>query len=216
MIKAGFSAPHPRVWRGFTMVEIMIALAVFAIAFMGLFSLMWHSMRTKREAREDIMAVTAANNQLERVLSADFASVFATYNDVEFSIPSQDHRPWRPAMQPGELHWRDATQQWTDNAGQQLNQGRIIFPNADPEFADTINEGVTPASISSDPNDPVRRAYEELGCPRDLNGDGDAEDQISANDPSLKLLPVVLHVEWEDLNGRHHERVLRMLLGPRR
>ena len=66
--------------RGFSMVELMFALAVIAIALMGIFSVILHTMRTKEAMRELEYAKEAAAAKMEEIKAQDFDEIPTKYS----------------------------------------------------------------------------------------------------------------------------------------
>jgi len=90
-----------------------------------------------------------------------------------------------------------------------------------PGAADTFQvQGLAPVEgevavgrivIGTDETDTDREIGADLGLPRDLNGDGDAEDaDVSAG---ARLLPVVLTLRWTGENGAHQLRHAFYVMG---
>lgn len=69
--------------RGVSLVELMIALAVIAIALLGMVGVVLHTISIKEANREQQLAKTAATRQLETVKLAgktNYDTVVLTYN----------------------------------------------------------------------------------------------------------------------------------------
>jgi general secretion pathway protein I len=62
----------PTIWsRGFTLIEVLIALAVFAISAMAVMSQVGNSISQLQKLKEKNAAAIVAENQLNRIRSAD-------------------------------------------------------------------------------------------------------------------------------------------------
>ena len=75
---------------GVSLLELMIALSVIAIALLGIVGVLLQTLSVKEANREQQSAKTAATRRLEIVRTAaqsDFATVAATYAGSTFSVP---------------------------------------------------------------------------------------------------------------------------------
>ncbi len=75
--------------RGVSLVELMIALAVIAIALLGIVGVFLNTLSVKEANREQQIAKTAATRRLEEIRTAaqtDFGTVATTYANTTFSI----------------------------------------------------------------------------------------------------------------------------------
>jgi type IV pilus assembly protein PilV len=57
---------------GFTIIEVMIAISIFAIGFLAISSLQFSASRNNRTASEITMAVTIATDRIERLMALSF------------------------------------------------------------------------------------------------------------------------------------------------
>jgi prepilin-type N-terminal cleavage/methylation domain-containing protein len=160
---------------GFSIVELMIAVVVLAIAVCGLSSSILSSMVLNRVNRETTVAQQAAREMLEQIHGEEFGQAFFAFNatvgdygglDVErgpgFAVPGLDVRTGDP-----------------DGLA-----GRVVFPTIDVLGAEQLREDVVDAA---------------LGLPRDLDGDGViGTDDVSGD---YILLPVRIVVEWRGVRG---------------
>jgi prepilin-type N-terminal cleavage/methylation domain-containing protein len=65
---------------GFTLVEVVISLAILAIAFFGLISVITYTTRMNMSTKERMLAMRAAEKKIEQMLSAgDFDSIYTTF-----------------------------------------------------------------------------------------------------------------------------------------
>jgi hypothetical protein len=137
-----------------------------------------------RQNHETEIARRAAENQIEALRNATFATVFATYD----SDPSDD--PNGAGTAAGNLF---TVVGLTPRAGAPGGKcGRILFPSAGP----SLRENVADAS---------------LGMPRDLNADGvvDAGDHFA----DYRVLPVRVRVEWAGKSGPRALELTTLLTG---
>lgn len=165
---------------GFSLLEIVIALAVMAVALLGLASFISSSGQVEKENGNRSLAYNAARRMLEEMRSTTFADVFSTYKSGEtkntFFVDGLPAGPW--------------TGQWNNPVTGALQdrtdvQGRIFFPVG------------TDGNLSENPAaDPLLAT--ELGMPKDLNRDGDTSDTGLT---SYAILPVKIVVTWRSTNG---------------
>jgi len=65
---------------GFTLVEVVISLAILAIAFFGLISVITYTTRMNMSTKERMLAMRAAEKKIEQMLSSsDFDSIYTTF-----------------------------------------------------------------------------------------------------------------------------------------
>jgi len=100
--------------RGMTLVEIIIALAVIAVAILGAVSLVSFSMGQDHEAKERMQAMDAAKSVMERIQEASYDNIFTNFNGFAFDV--------------GMLLPPDG-----DADGR---VGRVVVNNSDPELLD--------------------------------------------------------------------------------
>ncbi|HOE27335.1 MAG: prepilin-type N-terminal cleavage/methylation domain-containing protein [Candidatus Aureabacteria bacterium] len=74
--------------RGMTLMEVLIAIVLVAVAFGGLATAVTWSIQTIRASRESAAALQAAQQEIERMRNASFASV-APHT---FAVPSLRNR----------------------------------------------------------------------------------------------------------------------------
>lgn len=75
--------------KGVSLVELMIALAVIAIALLGIVGVILHTISLKEANREQQIAKTAATRQLETIKLAgktNYDTVALTYNGSTFAV----------------------------------------------------------------------------------------------------------------------------------
>lgn len=70
---------------GFSLIEVIFAVSVIAIAVIGILSVMVVSVKHQKAARETDLASNAAREQIERVRGTTFASIAPTFG------PPNDH-----------------------------------------------------------------------------------------------------------------------------
>jgi type II secretory pathway pseudopilin PulG len=161
-----------RARRGFTMVELAIAMSMLMIGLVSAASATMRMQHLRKQNRERVVAQNALRSMGERIHAQ-------AYRD------SLDH-----------------PDTWAQNVLDAFGPGgtlKGVFdveflspPSEDQEFPGTIqvivDETTTDTALGMD-----------LGMPRDLNGDGDAADlDVSAD---ACILPVVLRIEWKGQQG---------------
>jgi prepilin-type N-terminal cleavage/methylation domain-containing protein len=75
--------------KGVSLVELMIALAVIAIALLGIVGVLLHTISVKESNREQQLAKTAATRQLETIRTAaktNFDQISITFNNLTFPV----------------------------------------------------------------------------------------------------------------------------------
>lgn len=72
--------------RGYSLLEVVVALAVVSIGVIGVLGAVLHSMRAQQAARERITAQNAAKSKIEEITGSDFASVVSTYSGTGFTV----------------------------------------------------------------------------------------------------------------------------------
>lgn len=67
---------------GFTLVEVVIAMAILAIAFFGMVSVVTYTSRMNAGTRERVLAMRAAERKIEQMLAnTDLGSLFTNFSD---------------------------------------------------------------------------------------------------------------------------------------
>lgn len=168
--------------RGFTLIEVMVALLVLTVAVQILSSTVTASISYSRVKRERGAAVIAATNVIEEMHAIPFYDLFATYN----ADPSDD--PFGPGTAPGSVFEVDELEP-VDGV---TPVGRIEFP--------TDAAGILRETVVDD----------RMGTPRDLNGDMLINGQDCRAD--YLVLPVVVTVEWKSKLGERRFEVATMLM----
>ena len=78
---------------GFTLMEVMVAVCVLAIASAVFFVAYWNNVRINTSTQHDEICLTAARSQLENIRAAGFSAVMAkynTYNGMGFAVEGLD------------------------------------------------------------------------------------------------------------------------------
>lgn len=179
-------APFPisrRRDRGISMVEIMIALVVIAVALLALVSLMTSAGSIQDDSRERTLAYNAARQKIEEMRNlTELATIYTTYNSAQTAnrFRVDDIPVGRGPMRPSTT---------TPTLPQIPAQGQIFFPEETPGAG--IKEDLTTNGILK----------KQFSLPKDLNQSGaiDAGVIPAAN---LTLLPVMVRIEWRTAGGK--------------
>ncbi len=157
--------------RGFTLLELMLAMVVLTIAIGGITVSLWHTGALMRTNRETGSALDAAHSVLETMHAAEFSEVFARYNAIGADDPAL-------GLSPGNLFSvTGLTAQAADADG---FVGSVLFPGDGIELReDTVDR--------------------DLGMPRDLNGDGQIDSVNHAD--NYQVLPLRVQIEWVGAGG---------------
>ncbi len=76
--------------KGFTLVEIVVALGILVVAIIGLVSVIAHTTRHNAVNRENQTAMRAAEKKIEEMVNSSFATVFTTFSATgaaTFDVP---------------------------------------------------------------------------------------------------------------------------------
>ena len=76
---------------GFSLLEVVIALAIIAIALLGIVSTFVHSINMGESEREQQIAKQAASKKIEEIRTATFDTLYATYNGDTFAVDKLVH-----------------------------------------------------------------------------------------------------------------------------
>jgi len=181
------SARPARGRAGFSLVEVLIAAVILAVAITGISGSILSAMALNRVNRDTALAQQAARRAMEELSGVPFAEVFACYNanagdDLGLTVPARG-----PNFAVAGLDVQDG-----DADG---FCGRVLFPTTTVAGWEQLREDVADAG---------------LGMPRDLNGDGNPPDGLDhAND--YVLLPVRVRVEWRGVSGPRQIELESML-----
>lgn len=67
---------------GFTLIEILIAITIFAIGILGATSMQIMSLQTNAKANRKTEALAVASEQMETLINQDYADIDSSQNDV--------------------------------------------------------------------------------------------------------------------------------------
>jgi type II secretory pathway pseudopilin PulG len=176
---------------GFTIIELMLVIAVLMVALLLLSQSLGAAMRLTNSNRETALAADGAQEMLEILQGVeDFSQLFALYN------ANVDDDPGLPGSAPGSnfaVRGLDPVPGDVDGF-----VGEILFP-AEFGVADLeLHEFILDQELSDD-----------LGLPRDLNGDGALDGDDHSGD--YQLLPVSVRLRWTGATGVREFKIQTLL-----
>lgn len=195
--------PKKRRSRGMTLVEVVIALAILAMAFFGMVSVITYTSRMNASTRERMIAMRAAERKIEQMLACtNFDDIFNTFS------AQTEGNGWETIYD-------------IDSAG----QPHEAFKAVDPDVAQrTTATGYVYPRLPLMPEDYNKRAHlfvrfplnaggtglSEVGAGTfmemadanlDLNKSGVAGDSSNLVVADCSLLPVSVEVYWRGIVG---------------
>jgi len=197
---------RPRKSLGFTLMEVVIALAILAIALFGSISVITYTTRMNMASRERMIAMRAAEKKIEQMLSC--ASLTEIYN--KFSDQSEGYgwemvdglEPVDPAPippPPGVL---------TPYPTGLTNRRPVLFVrfplNSTGTAITEVGSGAFMGCYQVDSKGKIVVDGTGKGTPidQDFDGNNKSTDEILiANLGALKLLPVTIEVYWKGSTG---------------
>lgn len=170
---------------GLSLVEIVVAMSVLMIAAMGFVQSMGSSAKLSGSSRERGLAIEAARDKLEEIQDQVFQDVFRLYD------ANPDNDPGGVGTAPGASFVVEGLSAMPDDPDGLV--GEVVFPTVGFELIEDVER-------------------QELGMPRDLNGDDDIDGVDHSGD--YLILPVIVRVEWRGFAGGERFQ-LRTILGER-
>jgi prepilin-type N-terminal cleavage/methylation domain-containing protein len=164
--------------RGYTLVELMVAVMVMTITLGGIAISLATTVSVTRSNRESSKALDAAHGLVEALGAAEFAEIVPRYNAINGDDPALGASPGNGFSVAG-LKARP------EDADGMV--GAVVFPG----------DGV---ELREDFVDP------ELGMPRDLNGDGNIDGLDHTAD--YVILPFRVRVEWRGPAGNQRVELI--------
>jgi len=67
---------------GFTLIEILIAITIFAIGILGATTMQIMAIQTNAKANRKTEALAVASEQMEKLINQDYADIASSQNDV--------------------------------------------------------------------------------------------------------------------------------------
>ena len=162
---------------GFSLIELVIAMAVLAIALLALMSSIFSSSRLVDTSRERTLAYEAARSKIEEM--RNFTHCLTFNNIYNYYRVNPNNIAAVAGLNPIFV------------AGVEQPELSITFP-------------MSGANLTEAPADAILAT--SLGMPKDLNRDGDATDvggTGAADDlnTNYKLLPVLITLRWKSAGG---------------
>lgn len=167
----GRPAARGRARRGFSLLELIVAVTVLTIAAGAITSTLVISTSLTHINRETTLAVEAAQSAVESLRAVAFDEAFARYNASPGDDPAAGASPgWTfdvpgLAPRPGDPDGR---------------VGNILFPGDGFVLREDVDD-------------------RDLGMPRDLDGDGAIDALDHSGD--YQVLPVRVRIEWTGEQG---------------
>jgi len=193
---------------GFSLVEVVIALAVMAIAFFGMLSVITYTSRINAQLRERMYATRAAEKKIEQMLKS------LNFNDLDSFRTQNEGLGWeqvletdpsgftKPVLLPIPASRRPpavVATGWDYNAPPGPDDKAVLFVrfplNASGSYTETNTGRFCDNYILADPNDPNSKVYSDL----DLDANGAASGALPI--ASCKILPVIVEVLWSGVSG---------------
>lgn len=174
---------------GFSLIEVVIALAVVAFAGMALMDAMFGTQKLISASKENTYAMNAAREKLEEVRRYTFADIFAYYNNNAADDPGGAGTAPGNSFTVSGLYVQSGD---TDGMA-----GRIIFPQSGTNLIETYVDT-------------------SMGMPstgKDMNGDG-VINSASRNSDYI-VLPVKISIEWRSGDGVNRTYSLNTFITPR-
>lgn len=163
---------------GLALVEVLFALGILALAMMGLVSVILHTSRHNSVMRENLVAMRAAERQIEVMQNMTFADIFGFYTQI---TPTNNTVFDVPGLVPPTPGGKVGSVKFPTNAGGNL-----------------LQESATGALMG------VGSAVPNM----DLNGNGASSDTVDPSDKTATnpanaydLLPVLIELDWQGVQG---------------
>jgi prepilin-type N-terminal cleavage/methylation domain-containing protein len=192
---------------GFSLIEVVIALAVMAIAFFGMISVITYTSRINAQLRERMYATRAAEKKIEQMINT------LDFNDLDLFRTQSEGLGWEQVLETGSdgitkqallpipASRRPSAVVATgyDYNNPPPDDKAVLFVRfplrADGSFAEDNTGRFCDNYTLTDPKDPNSRVYHDL--------DLDANGLIGGTLPiaSCKILPVIVEVLWSGVSG---------------
>lgn len=160
--------------RGFSLLELMMAISVMTVGLLGFTQALISALRAQALAREQSAATDAARRQIELLRASNFATVFQRFNDSGVDDPAG-------VTSPGASFAVSGLNARADDVDGM--PGEIRFP-VDPTQPESLREDI---------------ADSRLGTPLDLDLDGTVDS--ADHGANYQILPVVVVVRWRSAAG---------------
>jgi type II secretion system protein I len=202
---------------GFTLVEVVIALAILAFALFGAISVISYTSRMNQASRERMLAVRAAERKIEQMLSYgdDLDGMFRQFRQhvegMEWEqvdgLEPVDPAPLAPQRDPGNPAYAYPT--WSPKVGTPPRRPVLFvrFPlNANGDSFTEVGSGQFANSYQVDPVTHLQKkdvAGNPLWLDMDFDQNTKVTDTILTTDTvaKIKQLPVSVQVYWRGTVG---------------
>jgi len=195
---------------GFTLVEVVIALAVLAIAFFGMISVITYTSKTNANIRERLVATRAAEKKIEQMLNT------LSFNDLDAFRAQTEGLGWEQVLEidsdgttkqallpvdPAQMPPCVLPSGFNYNTPPP-NPKAVLFVRF-PLDLSGLNYTETGTGIFTDsytltnPNDPNSKNYIDL----DLDASGTPTGG-GLGIAACKIMPVIVEVLWKGVAGR--------------
>jgi prepilin-type N-terminal cleavage/methylation domain-containing protein len=205
--------------RGFSLVEVVIALSILSFALFGAISVITYTTRMNTSTRERTLAMRAAERKIEKMLSCgNFSEIYAQFKDQAEGVGWEaveglepiDPPPLPPPTDAGSYTYPTWTNKSLPPPVRPVLFVRFPLSADGTSFSEGKDLPAYPGSgIFTDSyvvDAKGRRVPDKNGKPQpvdfDFNGNGSWSDKILTSDIlTLKLLPVSIEVYWKGIAG---------------
>jgi prepilin-type N-terminal cleavage/methylation domain-containing protein len=202
--------------QGLTLVELIIAMAILAVAIMALVSSITSSGQIQQNTRERVIAYNAAREQIEKMRVYATAEIYSRYNNTEADDVNYPSGGWAghpgptfhvprlaaPSVVPAKwwIHSTSALETWKATSVVPVPAGASTVQL--DGFGNPIgNDGygrITFPEVGGVLNESYVDAA--MGMPRDLDRSGGVVNADVSG--SYKILPVKVTVTWKGIGGK--------------
>ena len=194
--------------RGFSFVELVLAVGVLAIVAVGVASAMVQGPRLARVARDEMMVRSSMRGMVAEISSAPYSEVAAAYAGQGFEVPGLAASPVDADKLPGVIRVDEIregvaryfrvtlTVNWQGVQGTRTIQSVHYISNVRGDTAQPLPTGTPVEGIETLSTDPNLAYYSDHSIQAAAEGEPVIEDPILAylaqeNDPAVVLEPVV-------------------------
>jgi len=197
---------RPRKSRGFTLMEVVIALAILAVALFGSISVITYTTRMNMASRERVLAMRAAEKKIEQMLSCtDLTELYNKFSDQSegYGWEMVDGlEPVDPAPLPPP---NGVITPYPTGINTRRPMLFVRFPlNNNGTAITEVGSGAFMGCYQVDAKGKIVVDAAGKGTPidQDFNGNNKNDEEILlSNLSTLKLLPVTVEVYWKGSTG---------------
>ena len=194
---------------GFTLVEVVIALGIMAIAFFGMISVITYTSRTNAQVRERMVATRAAEKKIEQMLNC------LSFNDLDKFRAQVEGLGWeqvletdsggvtKPALLPISAIRRPPAKLATgyDYNNPAPDPKAVLFVRfpldaTGANYSELKSGLFTESYTLANPLDPNSKTYVDL----DLDASGGI-NPLGVGITACSILPVTIEVFWSGVSG---------------